>query len=81
MMKIKVILPVISNIFIEETKKEVESYASEGTEISVTNLDYGPASVESKYDEALCIPDFLNKAKQAEKERVPKIQRQHWVPL
>lgn len=65
-MKIKVILPVISTIFNEETKREVENCASKETEVSVVNLDYGPASVESEYDEALCVPDLLVKAKEAE---------------
>lgn len=68
MKKIKVILPVISDIFNEEVKMEIRHYASESTEVGVCNLDYGPESVESEYDEALCIPNFLEKAKEAEEE-------------
>jgi len=67
-MDIKVILPVISNTLTEETKKEVEGYASSDTKVSVTIIDHGPASIESEYDEALCQPGFLEKAIQAEKE-------------
>lgn len=67
-MDIKVILPVISDIFNEEAKREVQSYASPTTNVSVVNLDYGPESIESEYDEALCLPDFLEKAKEAEEE-------------
>ncbi|MGE7903475.1 aspartate/glutamate racemase family protein [Peribacillus sp. NPDC094092] len=67
-MKIKVIMPVISDIFNEEIRREIKSYVSENTEVGVCNLDYGPESIESEYDEALCIPNFLEKAKLAEEE-------------
>lgn len=67
-MKIKVITPVISDIFNEEVRKEFNHYASTSTEVSVSNLEYGPSSIESEFDEALCILDFLEKAKQAEEE-------------
>jgi allantoin racemase len=67
-LKIKVILPITSKTLDDESKEEFSSYAFPGTEISVTHLDYGPASVECEYDEALCVPDFLSKAQQAEAE-------------
>lgn len=67
-MKVKVILPITSKTLDAESEKEFISYAFPGTQISVTHLDYGPASVESELDEALCIPDFLRKAQQAEAE-------------
>lgn len=67
-MKIKVILPITSKSLDAESEKEFRSYAFTGTEVSVTHLDYGPASVESELDEALCIPDFLRKAQEAEAE-------------
>ncbi|SFC53965.1 allantoin racemase [Bacillus sp. OV322] len=67
-MKIKVIMPITSDIFNEEILEEVKYYASETTEVGVTSLDYGPASVESEYDEALCVPNFLEKAKEAEED-------------
>lgn len=67
-MKIKVIMPIISDIFNEEIHYEITHCAAETTEVGVCNLDYGPASVESEYDEALCIPNFLEKAIEAEKE-------------
>ena len=68
MMKVKVILPITSDIFNEEVLQEFSFYASAGTEISMTNLSTGPASIESEYDEALCLPNFLEKAIEAEKE-------------
>ncbi|WP_409304880.1 aspartate/glutamate racemase family protein [Peribacillus sp. SCS-155] len=67
-MKIKVIMPITSDIFNEEILQEVNYYASESTEVGVTSLDYGPASIESEYDEALCVPNFLEKAIEAEAE-------------
>lgn len=38
-MNIKVILPVTADIFIDETKEEVEFYASKDTNVSVTALE------------------------------------------
>ncbi|WP_223587581.1 aspartate/glutamate racemase family protein [Neobacillus bataviensis] len=67
-MKIKVIMPVTSDIFNVEVNKEFTYYASESTEVGVVNLEYGPESIESEYDEALCVPNFLEKAIEAEKE-------------
>jgi allantoin racemase len=67
-MKIKVIMPITSDNFNEEIKREIKYYASDTTEVGVVSLDYGPASVECEYDEALCIPNFLEKAIEAEEE-------------
>ncbi|WCK52614.1 aspartate/glutamate racemase family protein [Aneurinibacillus sp. Ricciae_BoGa-3] len=67
-MKIKVIMPIISDFFNEEIQQEITHHAAESTHVGVCNLDYGPASVECEYDEALCIPNFLEKAIEAEKE-------------
>jgi allantoin racemase len=67
-LKIKVIMPIISDIFNEEIKKEIKHYAADTTEVGVSNLVYGPESIESEYDEALCIPNFLEIAKEAEEE-------------
>lgn len=67
-MKIKVIVPIISDDLNEEAKREFTHYASDTSEIDVCNLDYGPASIESEYDEALCVPNFLDKAKAAEED-------------
>jgi allantoin racemase len=66
LLKVKVIIPITSPVFDAEAVQEFSGYAFPGTEISVTHLDYGPASVECELDEALCVPDFLNKARQAE---------------
>lgn len=60
-MRIKVIMPITSDVFDEEIRREFRSYAGPGVEFDVQHLDYGPASIESEYDEALAVPDILNK--------------------
>ncbi|MDK2836215.1 MAG: allantoin racemase [Thermosediminibacterales bacterium] len=67
-MKIKVIMPITSDVFNEEIRREFREYAGAGVEFDVENLDYGPASIESEYDEALAVPDILNKVKKAAEE-------------
>jgi len=67
-LKVKIINPTTTGLTDSETKREFAGYAFPGTEISVTHLDYGPASIECELDEAICVPDFLKKAKQAEAE-------------
>jgi len=67
-LKIKVIVPITSPTLDRETETEFKSYAFPATEISFSHLDYGPASVESELDEAICVPDLLRKAQDAEAE-------------
>ncbi|GAB6154648.1 allantoin racemase [Desulfosporosinus burensis] len=67
-MKIKVIVPLIGTSFNDEVRREVASLATPGVEYDVESLDYGPASIESEYDEALAVPDILHKVKKAEEE-------------
>jgi allantoin racemase len=67
-LKIRVVLPITSVTLDEETESEFKSYAFPGTEITIAHLDYGPASVESELDEAVCVPDLLRKAQVAEDE-------------
>jgi len=67
-MKLKIIVPIISKIFNESIAKEISNYNCQGIEFDIENLDYGTESIECEYDEALVIPDILNKAKKAEEE-------------
>ncbi|MDF2678968.1 MAG: hydrogenase expression protein HupH [Brevibacillus sp.] len=67
-MKIRVLLPTIMDIFNEEVKLEFAHYLGETTEVQVCHLDYGPASVEGEYDEALAIPNLLEKAMEAQND-------------
>ncbi|HBZ79145.1 MULTISPECIES: aspartate/glutamate racemase family protein [Brevibacillus] len=67
-MKIRVILPTIMDTFNQEVQQEFAQYVGKQVEVDVCHLDYGPASVEGEYDEALCIPNLLEKAIAAEQE-------------
>lgn len=67
-MKIRVVVPVASDQFNNEVVTEFSAYASPGTEISAVSLDEGPQSIESECEEALVVPDFLRKCKEAEKD-------------
>ena len=61
-------MPIIVSEFNQEVKREFEHFADRGTEIEVVNLAKGPASVESRYDDAVATPDILSKVKEAERE-------------
>lgn len=65
-MHIRVIVPIVSDRFNQEVEREFRAYASPGTDVSVSSLDEGPQSIESECEEALVVPDFLRKAKEAE---------------
>ncbi|MGG1659998.1 aspartate/glutamate racemase family protein [Brevibacillus sp. NRS-1366] len=66
-MKIRVLLPTVVDVFVEETIQEFKHYITDSVEVEVCNLDYGPASVEGEYDEALAVPNLLEKAIEGEK--------------
>jgi len=68
LLRIKVINPTTTGATDSETQQEFAGYAFPGTEINVVHLDQGPASVECELDDAVCVPDFLKKAEQAEAE-------------
>ena len=72
-MKIRVIVPVITKEFEAEALKEYSAPARPDTEISVVSIDRGPASIESRYDEALAVPDVVAKILQAEKDGVSAV--------
>jgi allantoin racemase len=67
-MKIRVVVPIASDYFNSEVVTEFSAYASSDTQISAVSLDEGPQSIESECEEALVVPDFLRKCKDAEKE-------------
>jgi allantoin racemase len=66
-MKVRVVIPIASDHFNKEVAAEFGAYAASATEISVVSLDHGPQSIESECEEALVVPDFLCKSKEAEK--------------
>ena len=46
----------------------LRSYAAPGTEVDITDVDEGPASIESLYEEYLSIPKTIEKMLEAERE-------------
>ncbi len=67
-MKICIINPVITTSWEADTQQEYSSFARSGTQVKTVSLDWGPASVETRRDDALATPDILNKTIQAEKD-------------
>lgn len=67
-MHIRVINPVITRRWEEDTRRTYASAARAGTRVSVVSLDWGTASIESYRDDALAVPDILAKVVQAEQE-------------
>jgi allantoin racemase len=49
-MKIRVVVPIITDRFNEEVRREANGFAAPDTEIDVVSLKNGPASIESFYD-------------------------------
>jgi len=66
--KIRIVAPIISDTFNREILKEASLYKSPDTMIDVVNLDKGPASIESLYDEYSAEIDVTKKVIEAENE-------------
>ncbi|MFF0587423.1 aspartate/glutamate racemase family protein [Streptomyces sp. NPDC003781] len=64
-MKLTVVLPVITDAFTEEVRREVGAWVSPGTEVEVRRIARGTASIESEYDEALAAPGILDAVREA----------------
>ena len=67
-MKIRVIAPVITKQFEATALEELSPAARPDTELSLVSLDKGPASIESRYESALAVPDVVAKIVQAEQD-------------
>ena len=68
-LKICLIIPIISKEFIEEgdSRKRFENYVRPDTEVHIVFIDYGPSSIESRYDDVMAAPFVVKKAEWAEK--------------
>lgn len=67
-MKIKVVEPVTTERFAEESRREIEAYVSDRTDFEVESLKYGTVSIESAYDEVLNVPEVVRRVERAESE-------------
>ncbi|MCP3964827.1 MAG: hypothetical protein GY750_07980 [Lentisphaerae bacterium] len=68
-MKIKVILPVTSKAILEKTREEMKKWSSHKFQIDVEGNSIGTPSIESRYDEIMCMPDLIRIAEKAESEQ------------
>jgi allantoin racemase len=72
-MKIRIIVPIIYDVFNEDIVKETSTCKAPDTQIDIVTLSKGPASIESYYDEVLCSYHLLEQLKQAEKDGIDGI--------
>lgn len=67
-MKIKIIVPVATNKWNKGILELCREVADRETEISISNIEKGPVSIECVYDEVYASPFIIEAAKKAEKE-------------
>jgi len=67
-MKIKIIVPVATDQWNRDILSLCREVADCKTEISISNIEKGPVSIESVYDETYASPFVVDEAKKAEKE-------------
>lgn len=67
-MKIKIIVPVATDKWNKGALELCREIADCETEISISNIEKGPVSIESVYDETYANPFVVDAAKKAEKE-------------
>ena len=68
MKKIKVIVPVCTDIWNEPVKKEMNKYKDNDTSIDIINIEKGPESISCNYDEVWSELFTVQEAEKAEKE-------------
>jgi len=67
-MRLKVLIPVATDMWNKEVRALCEEVASPDTSLSVSNITKGPVSMECEYDEAIAAPYVLQELKKAEDE-------------
>jgi allantoin racemase len=72
-MKIRVVVPLTTKAFEQMTLDELSPVTRPDTELSVVCLDKGPASIESRHEEALAVLDTVAKMVEAEKDGVDAV--------
>ena len=70
--RIRLVTPVISDGFLRRTEL-FQPVAGWQTEISQVQIERGPASIESEFDEALAVPDTVAKIIEAERDGVDAV--------
>jgi allantoin racemase len=72
-MHIRIINPVTTTEWAEAIQQTYSAMAHRDTRLSVVSLDWGPASIESRYDDVLSTPGIVSRALEAEQEGVDAI--------
>ncbi len=67
-MHIRVINPTITTSWEQDTQRVYAEAAGPGTKVSTVSLNWGSASLESRRDQALAVPEILSRAVEAERE-------------
>ena len=65
-MKIKVVSPITTKKFEIETREEIKELGFNISKIDVEGIKYGTASIESRYDELLCVPGIIKVCEKAQ---------------
>lgn len=72
-MEIRVIVPIVGEKWLEDARQTYAAHARPGTRVSAVAVQRGPASIESRRDEALATPEVLRLAQEAEREGVQAV--------
>ena len=64
-MRIHIVVPITSESFNEQITQEARGFLGSGPEVEVSCLPYGPASIESFYDETLAGPPIVSEVMRA----------------
>ena len=67
-MRIRIVLPIITTAFNQEVMKEGSQFVAGDVALEVVNIQKGPASIESGFDEMLAAPGIVENVVRAEKE-------------
>ena len=65
-MKIKVVSPITTKKFEIKTREEIKELGFNISKIDVEGIKYGTASIESRYDELLCVPGIIKVCEKAQ---------------
>ena len=65
-MRIHIVVPITSESFNHQITQEARSFLGDGIDLEVSCLPYGPASIESFYDEVLAGPAIVSEVIKAE---------------
>lgn len=69
--RIRLVVPIVTEGFREDA--EFTGLASSGTQITVAQIERGPASIETAFDTALATPDVLRLIVEAERDGVDAV--------